>query len=202
MRPDAAGAGPTEPAEPLFELAVGSAAGRAVELVYTPTLADVADAMRVAMRRGDFRQLRWALPPTAALALFVAGWDRFGYGVMGPAFQTVLAGLGLFAGLLWPLAPWVSALRVWPAVVRRGGFRTRVDGDGVTCESDAGTPSGGAEAAGVEPYCDAYVETARQFVLFPSERPDVWVALPKRGVSDPADVDRLRALLDRNLTRL
>jgi hypothetical protein len=47
-----------------------------------------------------------------------------------------------------------------------------------------------------------YVETENIFVLLGGDRHAYhFVVLPKRGAQDPADVDRLRELLDRKLKR-
>ncbi|MGW2563092.1 YcxB family protein [Streptomyces sp. NPDC001514] len=47
-----------------------------------------------------------------------------------------------------------------------------------------------------------YLETPGLFVLLGGERAAGVAVLPKRGAQDPGDVDRLRAILDRNLKRL
>lgn len=47
-----------------------------------------------------------------------------------------------------------------------------------------------------------YLETPGLFVLLGGDRATGVGLLPKRGAQDPADVDRLRAILDRNLKRL
>ncbi len=47
-----------------------------------------------------------------------------------------------------------------------------------------------------------YLETPGLFVLLGGDRAAGVAVLPKRGAQDPADVDRLRAILDRNLKRL
>lgn len=49
-----------------------------------------------------------------------------------------------------------------------------------------------------------YAETKDCFVLlhWRTGRPALVLVVPKRGLSDPADVDRLRALLDQQLTRV
>ncbi|MDV5145558.1 YcxB family protein [Streptomyces sp. SBC-4] len=47
-----------------------------------------------------------------------------------------------------------------------------------------------------------YVETPRLFVLLTAKQSGTGFAyLPKRGLADPADADRLRAILDRNITK-
>ncbi|MFE1285853.1 YcxB family protein [Streptomyces sp. NPDC058751] len=47
-----------------------------------------------------------------------------------------------------------------------------------------------------------YLETPGLFVLLGGDRAAGVAVLPKRGAQDPADVDRLREILDRNLKRL
>lgn len=47
-----------------------------------------------------------------------------------------------------------------------------------------------------------YLETPGLFVLLGGDRDSSVTVLPKRGAQDDADVDRLRAILDRNLKRL
>ncbi|MGI5376396.1 hypothetical protein ACQEV2_19480 [Streptomyces sp. CA-251387] len=46
-----------------------------------------------------------------------------------------------------------------------------------------------------------YLETPGLFVLLGGDRASGVALLAKRGAQDPADVDRLRAILDRNLKR-
>jgi hypothetical protein len=47
-----------------------------------------------------------------------------------------------------------------------------------------------------------YLETPGLFVLLGGDRAAGVAVLPKRGAQNPADIDRLRAILDRNLKRL
>ncbi|MEU9803187.1 YcxB family protein [Streptomyces sp. NPDC051000] len=48
-----------------------------------------------------------------------------------------------------------------------------------------------------------YTETAGMFLLLSDDkRAASMTMLPKRGARDPADIDRLRAVLDRNLRRI
>lgn len=48
----------------------------------------------------------------------------------------------------------------------------------------------------------AYAETPELFVLIGGPRAGCLAALPKRGAEEPADIDRLREILGRNLRRL
>ncbi|GLX38207.1 hypothetical protein Sros01_42800 [Streptomyces roseochromogenus] len=48
-----------------------------------------------------------------------------------------------------------------------------------------------------------YAETPAHFAVFSGDRQAIQVmVLPRRGLADPADADRLRAILDRHLTRV
>ncbi|MEU0401731.1 YcxB family protein [Streptomyces sp. NPDC006197] len=52
-------------------------------------------------------------------------------------------------------------------------------------------------------FLSRYTETATQFVLLTGDKGGVGVAaLPKRGFADADGVDRLRQVLDRNVTRM
>ncbi|MEU7029572.1 hypothetical protein AB6O49_10475 [Streptomyces sp. SBR177] len=173
----------------------------AVELVYTPTRAEVADACRVELRLGASRRMRWVLPLGATLAFLVVAADRLvGHRELAPVHAALLTGLGLVAGLLWPLTPWWQALWVYPKIARAGGYWARVSDGGLVLTTRRGELSG--EPPETSPDANAYVETSRLFVLLSLDGAAGLIALPKRGLADPADVDRLRALLDRNITRL
>ncbi|MCZ0979569.1 YcxB family protein [Streptomyces diastatochromogenes] len=168
-----------------------------MELVYTPTRDDVVDAMRVRLRYGSIRWLLRLLPVCAVLILLLAALEVFGPG--GPHLGSALrnAGFGLLFLALGPLLTRAAAGQMYPVIQRQGEHRARVDGDGVrwvTRES---------EVVGRWTLMSRYAETPTQFVLLSADKPGVGMgALPKRGLADPADIDRLRALLDSNATRL
>ncbi|MEU9699812.1 YcxB family protein [Streptomyces sp. NPDC047981] len=168
-----------------------------MELVYVPTRADVADAVRVQLRHGMFRRLRWVLPPTAVLAFLVVALELFGPGEPDRVWVAVMTGLGVIAAVLGPLTPWLAARQMYGMVERQGEFRARVDEQGV------GWTTRDTETSHRWPMMPRYVETPTQFVLLTADKARAGVAaLPKRGLADPADVDRLRELLDRSITRL
>ncbi|MEU7021728.1 YcxB family protein [Streptomyces sp. NPDC046203] len=174
----------------------GQTQGSVLELTYLPTRADVLDAVRVQMRYGSFRRVRWLIPFTpvmAALGVLV----EFGAGDADPVRVALLVGLGLFVPVFGKSVARLTAWQMYGLIGRQGEFRARVDGDGVrwvTRES---------EIANRWPMLPRYQETDTQFVLLTADKARVGVAaLPKRGVAAPADVDRLRALLDRHATRL
>ncbi|MFD3942478.1 YcxB family protein [Streptomyces sp. NPDC058579] len=168
-----------------------------MDLVYVPTRADVVDAVRVQLRHGMLRWLRWVLPPAAVLAFLVAGVELFGPGEPDRVFVALMTGLGVFVAVLGPLTPRLAARQVYGMVERQGEFRARVDEQGVSWTTRD------TETANRWPMLPRYVETPTQFVLLTADKARAGVAaLPKRGLADPADVDRLRELLDRSITRL
>ncbi|MFG2328533.1 YcxB family protein [Streptomyces sp. NPDC048604] len=169
-----------------------------MELVYTPTCEDCADAVRVQMRHGSFKWLRRVLPVATVLAGLVVLLELFGPGEETDlGFVVLMAGLGLLTALLPWLTVRLSARQVYGLVGRQGEFRARVDEDGVRWTTRD------SEVASRWQMIPRYAETATQFVLLSADKAGVGVAaLPKRGFADPGDVDRLRELLDRTITRL
>lgn len=168
-----------------------------VELVYVPTRADVVDAVRVQLRHGMFRRLRWVLPLVAVLAFLVVALELFGPGEPNRARVALMVGLGTLVAVLGPLTPRLAARQMFAMVERQGEFRARVDEQGVSWTTRD------AETANRWPMMPRYVETPTQFVLLSADKARAGVAaLPKRGLADPVDVDRLRDLLDRTITRL
>ncbi|MET9379290.1 YcxB family protein [Streptomyces sp. NPDC002992] len=168
-----------------------------VELVYVPTRADVADAVRVQMRYGMFRRLRWLLPAVAVLAVLVIALELFGPGEPDSGRVALMAGLGTLVAVIGPLTPRLAARQMFAMIERQGEFRARVDEQGV------GWTTSDTETVTRWPMLPRYVETPTQFVLLSADKARAGAAaLPKRGLADPVDVDRLRDLLDRSITRL
>ncbi|MET9883550.1 hypothetical protein ABZZ20_10440 [Streptomyces sp. NPDC006430] len=72
-----------------------------------------------------------------------------------------------------------------------------VDGSGLVVRTAAAETRTGWSAQ------PTYAETQDAFVMLSDDKASVsMTVLPKRGVRAPADVDRLRAILDANLRRL
>ncbi|MFD7980134.1 YcxB family protein [Streptomyces sp. NPDC059071] len=168
-----------------------------LELVYTPTREDIVDAVRVQMRQGAFRVLRWLLPVAAVMAFLAVALmlTRPGEPEIGRAI--LLGGLGVFVIVLPSLSVRLTARQVYAMVERQGEHRVRVDEDGMRWETRD------SELVSRWQLTPRYTETPTQFVLLCGDKGRAGACgLPKRGLADPADVDRLRALLDRNLDRL
>ncbi|MFD8420171.1 YcxB family protein [Streptomyces sp. NPDC059466] len=165
----------------------------AVELEYRPTVADLSAALRA--RRGVSKAGRrqyWILGGAAVVvaleaALALAGQDASWY----PAIWLVV-----FAPLIL-LSPWLTARQFHRLAERQGTFRVTVTDAGVTVRRDNATTALNWAAQ------PRYRETADVFVMISPDRNAVgFTVLPKRAVRVPEDVDRLRAILDRNLTRV
>ncbi|MFE7836400.1 YcxB family protein [Streptomyces sp. NPDC057474] len=176
-------------------------AGRAghadpVELVYRATAGEFREALRASTR-----------------ASAVARWGR-GLLLFSGGLGLILAVVPLLLGvapdpkvLVMTAAP-VLGLLVLPRLQARqlhrraallGTHHTVLDLWGVTVEHDRGT-----ERAARWSQVSRYAETPRTFVLLSGgvHTPRLTV-LPKRGLTSPADADRLRAVLDREgLTRV
>ncbi|MFH8620750.1 YcxB family protein [Streptomyces vietnamensis] len=168
-----------------------------MELVYTPTRADVSDAVRVQMKHGWVRWLLRALRLVAALAALVLLLELFGPGGPKPGGAVRMAGFVLLLLSLGPAMRWLSTRQMYALIGRQGEFRARVDEDSVRWTTRD------SEIVQRWQLLNRYAETPTQFVLLSADKGGVGVgALPKRGFADPADVDRLREVLDRNLTRL
>ncbi|MFJ9826208.1 YcxB family protein [Streptomyces sp. NPDC101160] len=168
-----------------------------MELVYTPTRADVLDAIRVRMRtRPSGRRLRWLMPLTAVLAalvivLKVTRPEPDAGGIV------LMVWLGLTAALMPTLVPRLTARQMWPILERQGEFRARVDDEGVRYTTRD------TEVVNRWQMLTRYVETPTQFVLLTADKPGVGFAtLPKRALTGPGDVDRLRAFLDARTARI
>lgn len=168
-----------------------------MELVYTPTRDDVVDAVRVQMRFGTFRRARVLMRITTGLAAVALAVLFLAPGTPAVGGVFFLAVLGLMSLVLVPLMPRLTARQLFPMVERQGEQQARVEEDGVRWTTRD------SEVVGRWGLMSRYAETSTQFVLLSADKGRVGVAfLPKRGLADAADLDRLRELLDRNITRI
>jgi YcxB-like protein len=165
-----------------------------VELRYRPEVADLASALRARQR--------------VSRAGWVYRWMPFvwGLGVLVEIGSLVTGGRhsspGLLAGfvlatVVTALSPWLQARTFQRVAVRRGLFRVAVTEQGVSVTTDH-TMASVTWAA--QP---RYRETPRVFVLLSDDKnATTFTMLPKSGLTDPADIDRLRAILDRRIRRV
>ncbi|MFF8261725.1 YcxB family protein [Streptomyces virginiae] len=180
----------------LYRIHEAAAGGQAIELRYRPTVVDMAEALRLRNRTPAGRRQRrpWfllgLLGPVLAAALI---WQDG-----GP--EPVSAGLLALVVFSWVFV--FSGHRIMARAHRgvleaAGDCRAVVDGDGVAV-TGSGTSTHHRWTVLAH-----YAETPAHFAVFSADRQALTVmVLPKRGLADPADADRIRAILDRNLNRI
>ncbi|MDT7842475.1 YcxB family protein [Streptomyces justiciae] len=164
-----------------------------VELVYQPVVGDYAAALR---ERRSFN--RAGRLQKVALVLIALAWALdLGLAVGGgDANMFLLIWMPLMVALLW-FQPWLTARQVLKAAARNGVFRATVSEAGLTVVTEHSSTSVGFAAQ------PRYRETKELFVLYSDDKnATCFTVLPKRGVAHPAEVDRLREILGRNLTRV
>lgn len=102
-----------------------------------------------------------------------------------------------FCVLLVAFMPRLVARQFQRLAERQGTFRVTVTDAGVTVTTDNSTTALNWVAQ------PRYREAADVFVMIsPDKNASCFTVLPKRAVRAPGDVDRLRAILDRNATRV
>ncbi|MFD7874271.1 YcxB family protein [Streptomyces sp. NPDC059766] len=164
-----------------------------VELTYQPTAADFAQVLRERRRFSRAgRRFNWVIGAMFCLAAVEAVvWLAGGKPDM---FLMMWSGL---TAVVFLFLPRLQARTVQRVAARNGVFRAVVTDAGVTVTTDAGSStiywSGQPR----------YRESAQLFTLYSDDKnATCFTLLPKRGLSGPADADRLRAILDRHLTRV
>ncbi|MEU9853323.1 YcxB family protein [Streptomyces sp. NPDC047974] len=169
-----------------------------IELTYLPVLADVREAVRVTLNAARWwRALRLLAYGAAVLAFLIAALELLLPGEPDPGTVAEMAGLGAAAVAVVHLMGRAVARAIFLSVRAQGEARAAVDAEG-----------GRWTARDTEQVIrwamlPRYAETDRLFVLLTPRRTGSGFAyLPKHGLADPADTDRLRALLDRHSTRV
>lgn len=172
---------------------MGRDAGQGVvELVYQPVAGDFSGALRERKRFSRAGKIqRWAVGFVAvAFVIEIAGALAGGH-----VDWFLLIWLPLLAGLLL-FMPQLQARTVVKIAARNGTYRATVTDAGLTMTTDNSTTSVNWAAQ------PRYRETKDAFFTFSEDRnATCFTVLPKRGLRNPADADRLRGILDRNLTR-
>ncbi|MFF8943277.1 hypothetical protein ACF1A5_13600 [Streptomyces sp. NPDC014864] len=169
------------------------AARDGVELVYQPTVGDYASALRARRRAGRLGRMQRWLP----YVLLVCGGLEAALVIAGRRGSVNVVVYALVAACLVWFTPWLQARQVHRLSQRQGTFRATVTEAGLALSTDHTTASVDWVAQ------PRYAETREAFVLLSADKNAVgFTMLPKRGLSDPAEADRLREILDRNLTRV
>ncbi|WP_330296324.1 hypothetical protein [Streptomyces sp. NBC_00503] len=167
-----------------------------VRLVYQITVADVAQAVRVRdSRLPAGRRRRWLLCGFGGVLVCFGGLAAFGPGTGSGPLATLIGGVLILALTLF--GPQLTARAFAGLLAKAGETTALVTATGLQVSTkDTDTRIGWA----AQPF---YAETADTFVtLSIAKRAAAMTILPKRGAADPADIDRLRALLDQNLQRI
>ncbi|MEV6193204.1 YcxB family protein [Streptomyces sp. NPDC051920] len=165
-----------------------------VELEFRPTTRDFTAAVRAQFRvNPDRPKVIWGLVAFVAFGCSSAAvsWSA------GHTTAVVirLVGLLFLVVMVW-FVPVYWGRGLHRLAESQGTTRLTVTDAGVTATTDKSTKvrSWGTRYR--------YRETRTVFVVFGSDATaDAPTLLPKRAVRTPQDVDRLRAILDRNLTR-
>ncbi|MEU7068539.1 YcxB family protein [Streptomyces narbonensis] len=171
-------------------------ASERVELAYQAEFRDVHEAVRVRLRATWWwKLLRWAAWGAGVLALLLTILSLLPPSPE-PGETVLLVALCVVAVGCAESLPWVTAQSIFRLIRAQGDATAVVDEDGGRWTSrDTETTI----RWGLLP---RYVETPRLFVLLTAKQSGTGFAyLPKRGLAVPADADRLRAVLDRNITR-
>ncbi|MGW4195907.1 YcxB family protein [Streptomyces sp. NPDC005004] len=173
---------------------VEKSAGDVVELTYRPVAADFASALRARTRVTPLKWMFRRLPVVLACIVVVQVALRLA-GVDGHLSSGALLSM-LILAVVFPLSPRLAGRRLARYAQRQGVFHATVTEAGISVATDTISASITWQAQ------PRYCETDRVFVLVGDDgNATGFTMLPKHGLPERADVDRLRAILDRHLTR-
>ncbi|MEV7525464.1 YcxB family protein [Streptomyces sp. NPDC091371] len=180
----------------LYRMHESGSGGQAVELRYTPTTADMAEALHARNRTPAGRRQRrpWLL-----------------LGLLGPVLAAVLIVLD---GRVAPVTTGLLAVVVFSWVFVFSGHRMMARayrgvldaaGECLAVVDATGVAVTGARTSTHHQWAALahYAETPTHFAAFSGDKQALMVmVLPKRGLAGPADEEMLRAILERNLKRV
>ncbi|MFF3910143.1 hypothetical protein ACFYZJ_30160 [Streptomyces sp. NPDC001848] len=164
-----------------------------VVLEYRLQHADMLEAIRLILRKRRSKFI-FRLP-------FIISFGLLGVAVLA---LHLAHGRGVrFVDVLIPL--YAVFLYFWPHIAARGSLKA-VQHQGLVRATvdEAGVRMVGSQAESTSAWGNfgSYAESKRVFILRSPDRVGrCAMVLAKRGAADPADVDRLRTLLDQHLTR-
>ena len=165
-----------------------------VELVYEPVVGDFVGVLR---ERQGLRRRGWVRTCAIGLTVFAFLLKAL-LAVAGKEHPDwfLLLWLPLVAALFL-LTPRLQARAFLKLAARNGTYRATVQDTGLTMTTDNSTTSVKWAAQ------PRYRETKDAFYTYSDDKnASCFTVLPKRGLQSPADADRLREILDRNLTRV
>ncbi|WP_050512522.1 YcxB family protein [Streptomyces rimosus] len=169
-------------------------AGTRVEMSYRATIEDLREALRARMRATPAgRRTRWPMVVIAVLLLAYAVLSSVLKGTVDVPFMIT----PVVVLLVMLFVPHLQARQFYRLLDAGGPCRTTVDESGIAVANQQQSSVLTWQALA------HYTETPRVFVLFSGDRNATSLTiLPKRGAPGAGDVDRLRALFDRHLTRV
>ncbi|MFF7363883.1 hypothetical protein [Streptomyces sp. NPDC008125] len=164
------------------------------EFVYRLTAEDFEQALRGRARRSAAGRVQALLPPVLLpVAVGVVGYLSDDSLMVWSVAVVLAAGWGA-----------LISLRSMRTMARRMASLTEPYGECRTVADETGSVSTGERGSFSSEWAmhRAYLETPGLFVLLTGDRAAGIAVVPKRGARGPADVDRLREILDGNLKRL
>ncbi|MEU5216077.1 YcxB family protein [Streptomyces sp. NPDC020807] len=176
---------------------MGETTTDAIHLTYPAAFADIREAVRIRMRALLWWRLTlWIARVTVGFVVLLVGLVSLASGTPDADVSIKMAAACVVLLVLPGATMWATARAYFVAVRGQGEITCVVDEDGGRWSSrDTET----TVRWGLMP---RYVETPRLFVLLTAKGSGSGFAyLPKHGLPDPADVDRLRAVLDRNIEK-
>ncbi|MGZ9930874.1 YcxB family protein [Streptomyces sp. NC-S4] len=165
-----------------------------VVFTYRLTLDDIRGAVRARARRTPAGRAETLLLPLLT-AVATAG-----LGLLGGSRPPVI----LFSTVAALSVAIVGVFRIRRGMARRVYSVTEPYGECRTVVDEQGTATTGETMSYTMDWTlfPQYTETPELFVLFGGTRAAAVATLPKRGAQHPDDLDRMRAILDRNLKRV
>ncbi|WP_445528582.1 YcxB family protein [Streptomyces cyslabdanicus] len=167
-----------------------------VVLEYEYRQDELTDAVRLMLRKRGRAGILYR--PVFLVCVGLLGAAQFALGVLqDDVVFCIFGGMFVFWPVLMARVPRITARQLLRANQHHGVMRVTVGEQGVrTVSTHADIRLGWANYG-------SYAETDRCFVLRSPDRIGACAAvLVKRGAHTPEDVDRLRALLDRSLSRV
>ncbi|MFE6547739.1 YcxB family protein [Streptomyces sp. NPDC057746] len=167
--------------------------GTAVEFVYRLTAADFEEALRARARRTPAGRAQVLMGPLMAVVA-VAVLSTLQQGTLPVWILTLVV---CVAAVSWGTVRGLRTMAQRMSSVMEAYGQCRMVAD------DRGTVTTGERASSTIDWTvfREFLETPGHFVLLGGDRATSVTVVPKRGAREHADVDRLRALLDRHLKR-
>ena len=130
------------------------------------------------------------------VAVLVAGVLTVVLAIAGRGVNWQLTGSLVLCGVLLTVSPWLQGSQLYRFAARQGNWRATVADSGLVLTTDNSSLTVNWHMQ------SRFLETTDLFVLLSGDKNATGLTvLPKRGAQYPANVEQLRAILDRNLPR-